>query len=344
MTTRAVNRRAFLRGTAAAATAVAAPSLISVERAAAQSMPVVNMQLGWLASNGLLGEVVAQGKGFFADEGVELKVTPGGPNVDGVGSVAAGRAMVGQLSSSPSMMLARSAGIPVRAFAAGYQKHPFTYYSLKSDPIRKPEDMIGKTIATQPTAKILLRALLAANDIPEDRVEVVNMGSDMNQLMTGQAQAVTGWLTNTNALSILGEDRVDLMLWDTGIRLYANVYYASDATLAREPETLAAFLRGAARGWGYARANPEEAVDMLVAAYPNLDRDSEMEAVDLVLGFSFDKTTDRLGWGAMEADKWAAQLRTYDELGQFTNGTPELDEIHTMDILDMTADARMQAA
>ena len=46
-------------------------------------------------------------------------------------------------------MLARSAGIPVKAFAAGYQKHPFTYFSLADNPIRTPEDMIGKTIATQ---------------------------------------------------------------------------------------------------------------------------------------------------------------------------------------------------
>ena len=57
-----------------------------------------------------------------------------------------------------------------------------------------------------------MRALLAYNNISEDDVEIVNMGSDMNQLLTGQAQAVTGWSTNVNALSILGDDRVDLML------------------------------------------------------------------------------------------------------------------------------------
>ena len=99
-----------------------------------------------------------------------------GPGVDGVASVAAGRAQSGQLSSSPSLMLARSAGIPVKAFAAGYQKHPFTYFSLEGNPIREPRDMIGKTIATQPTAVILLKALLAKNGIAEDQVEVVKMG------------------------------------------------------------------------------------------------------------------------------------------------------------------------
>ena len=33
---------------------------------------------------------------------------------------------------------------------------------------------------------ILLRALLAKNGIAEDQVEIVKMGSDMNQVMTGQ--------------------------------------------------------------------------------------------------------------------------------------------------------------
>ena len=237
-------------------------------------------------------------------------------------------------------MLARSAGIPIKAFAAGYQKHPFTYFSLAASPIREPKDMVGKTIATQPTAYILLRALLAKNGIAEGDVTIVNMGSDMNQLMTGQAQAVTGWLTNTNALKILGSDRVDMMLWDTGIQLYANVYFASDETLGGSPEVLENFVRGSARGWGYARQHPEEAVDMLVSAYPNLDKASELEAVSKVLGFSFDDATKKDGWGTMNVENWKAQIETYASLDQFKGTVPTVDDVMTLKILDATAEAR----
>ncbi len=336
---RALGRRSVLKGTAAIAGASLAPSLITVTARAAGHAKV-NMQLGWLASNGLIGEVVGLAKGYYDEAGVDLEITPGGPGVDGVASVAAGRAGIGQLSSSPSLMLARSAGIPVKAFAAGYQKHPFTYFSLAGDPIRTPQDMVGRTIATQPTAQILLRALLAKNGIAEDQVEVVNMGSDMNQLLTGQAQAVTGWLTNTNALSILGPDRVDLMLWDTGIQLYANVYYTTDDMLDDHSDVLANYLGASARGWGYARENPEEAVDMLVAAYPNLDRDSELAAVGPVLGFSFNETTASEGWGTMNRENWQNQIDIYAELGQFQGEVPGLDDVMSMSILEATADAR----
>ncbi|MCY4454484.1 MAG: ABC transporter substrate-binding protein [Immundisolibacterales bacterium] len=321
--------------------AAATSSFIGV-RALAADTAEVSMQLGWLASNGILGEVCAKRLGYYAEEGIELNVTPGGPGVDGVASVAAGRAGVGQLSSSPSLMLARSAGIPVKAFAAGYQKHPFTYFSLADNPIRTPEDMVGKTIATQPTAVILLRALLALNGIPEDQVEVVKMGSDMNQLMTGQAQAVTGWMTNTNALKILGDGRVDMMLWDTGIQLYANVYYTTDQVLAEQADTLARFLSGSARGWGYARENPEEAVDHLVSEYRNLDRASELDAVGPVLGFSFDDTTATEGWAAMNPENWQKQIDVYSDLEQFKGDTPTVGDVMTTDVLAATESLRKQ--
>jgi len=299
------------------------------------------MQLGWLASNGLTGEVVADALGYYAEEGVDLTITPRAPGADGVASVAAGRAQVGQLPSSPSLMLARSAGIPVKCIAAGYQQHPFTYFSLADNPIRTPEDMIGRTIATQPTAVILLRALLAQNNISEDDVEIVNMGSDMNQLLTGQAQAVTGWSTNVNALSILGDDRVDLALWDAGIQLYANPYYVTDDTLANDFDGVASFLRGSARGWGYVYENPEESVDMLVERFPILDRDSELAAMPMVLGFSFNAATAADGWGTMAPGNWAAQIGIYDRLGQFEdNPVPTVADVMTLAVLEATADTR----
>jgi NitT/TauT family transport system substrate-binding protein len=281
-----MNRRQFMANAAALGGLAAASSFVGIRAGLAQDVAQVRMQLGWLASNGVLGEVVAMKKGFFKDEGVELEIVPGGPSVDGVAGVASGQSAVGQISSSPSIMLARSAGVPVKAFLSGYQKHPFTYFSLKSKPIREPKDMIGKTVATQPTAFILLRALLAQNGIAEDQVKMVNMGSDMNQLLTGQADAVTGWLTNVNALDVLGDDRVDMMLWDSGLQLYANVYYTTDEQIGSHSDVLQRFTRAAAKGWGYVRDNQEEAVEFLCEAYPNLDKASELRAVRPVADFS----------------------------------------------------------
>ena len=135
-----------------------------------------------------------------------------------------------------------------------------------------------------------------------------------------------------------------MMLWDAGIQLYANVYYTTEDELADSSEVLANFLAGSARGWGFARNNPEEAVDIFVETYPNMDRDSELEAVGIALGFSFNETTAESGWATMNPNNWAAQLDTYSSLGQFKGEVPGIDDVMTLSILEATADTRMQVA
>ncbi len=331
------HRRQIIQGLGLVTGAALTGSMLGIARVAHAEDFEVSMQLGWLISNGQLGEVAADKLGYYKDAGLSLKIVAGGPNVDGVASVASGRSNVGQLSSSPSLMLARSAGIPIKCIAAGYQQHPFTYFSLKKDPINEPKDMVGKTIATQGTARILLRALLAKHGISEDDVKVTVMGGDMGPLMTGQVQAVTGWQSNVNALKILGDQRVDMRLWDAGIQLYANPYYVTDETLEQHSDKLAAFVSATARGWAWVRENPEAAVDALVERYPNLDRESELTAVGIILGYVFNEETKAGGWGTMKRDNWEAQIKTYADLGQFKNEVPSVDDVMTTAILEATA-------
>lgn len=334
-----MDRRSLLRGMTALGAAFVG-TRISIERAWAADTHTIKLQLGWLAGNGILGELAADQNGYFAEEGLALDVVAGGPNVDGVASVASGRAEIGSISSSPSLMLARSQGLPVKCIAAGYQQHPFTYFSLEKNPVREPKDLIGKTVATNGTARILLQALLAANGIPEDQVEVLVMGADMSPLLTGQADVVTGWKTNVSALSVLGPERVDMTLWDAGIKLYANPYYVTDKSLNENPEQVRGMLRAIARGWGWVHDNPEAAVDILVSRYPNLDREAERAAVGSVVEYSFNEATREHGWGTMTRENWQAQIDIYDRLGQFEGAAPAVDDVMTLSVLDEIAAVR----
>jgi len=332
-----ISRRTILQGMGIGSGAALTGSMFTIGAANATGDYEVTMQLGWLASNGILGEVAADKLGYYKDAGLSLKIVPGGPNIDGVASVASGRANLGSISSSPSLMLARAAGIPIKCIAAGYQQHPFTYFSLKKNPVMKPQDLIGKKVATQGTARILLRALLAKNGISEDDVEVTVMGGDMAALMTGQVDVVTGWNTNVNALSILGEQRVDMTLWDAGIQLYANPFYVTDDTLAKNRDKVEDIIRVSAKGWGWVYDNPQKAVEYLVERFPNMDAKAEMKAVDLITAFSFNANTAKDGWGTMTRENWEAQIGAYDSLGQFEGGAPKLDDLVDFSILEATS-------
>lgn len=334
-------RRQILKASLLSGGLAATGGLISIKAAAADKVNL-NLQLGWLVGGNQMGEVVAKRMGYFDQEGLNVTIQPGGPNVDGVAVVASGRFETGQVSSSPSVMLAVSQGLPIRCFAVGAQRHPYCYFSLEKKPVRKPADLVGKKIGIQPTAAVLLRALLAQNKIAEKDVNIIPIGADMMPLMTGQVDVVTGWLTNTTALKVLGKDRVDMTLWDAGVKLYALPYYANTKTLQAQPRALEAFLRATARGWHYAEANRDQAADMLVKEYPNLNREDERVALDTMLRYSFGDLTKTQGWGAMDPAVWQEQINLYSQLGQFTASTPKLADVMTLDILKATQAARLK--
>lgn len=333
-------RRTFIKATAAAGALASTGVFLDVQAQGAKTN--INLQLGWLSGGNQVGEVVAKHMGYYDAEGINMAIQPGGPSIDGVAIVASGRFEVGQVSSSPSLMLAASQSLPVKCFAIGAQRHPYTFFSLKKNAVAKASDMVGKKIGIQPTGLVLLRALLAQNKINEKDLTIIPIGADMTPLMTGQVDVVTGWLTNTTALRVLGGDRVDLTLWDSGVRLYALPYYATHKTLQTQAPVLGGFLRATAKGWHYANANKEQAVDMLMKELPNLTRADERVALDVMLQYSFSDLTKTQGWGAMDPVVWQQQIALYSQLGQFTASTPKIDDVMTMDILRATQAARLK--
>jgi NitT/TauT family transport system substrate-binding protein len=334
--------RRKLLGASAAATGIAGSGAFLSMHAMAQDKVKINMQLGWIAGGNQIGEVAAKQLGYYATEGIDFAIQPGGPSIDGVAIVASGRWEVGQVSSSPSNMLAVSQDLPIKVFATGLQQHPYTFFSLKKNPIRTPKDMVGKKIGIQSTGLVLLRALLAKNKIDEKSMTIIPIGADMTPLLTGQVDTVTGWQTNTTALKALGADRVDLRLWDTGVRLYALPYYATTDMIQRRPDVLVRFLRATARGWAYANKNRDAATDLLLKEYPNLNRADEREAIDSLMSYAYNANTNTNGWGAMDRAVWQDQITQYADLGQFTKRVPKVDEVMSMDILNATREYRLR--
>ncbi|MGO9756296.1 MAG: ABC transporter substrate-binding protein [Roseiarcus sp.] len=329
-------RRSLLKGGAALAAGMAFPLIGGAPARAATGLQSVNMQLGWITGGNQIGEVAAKRLGYFEEEKIDFAIQAGGPNIDGVAIVASGRYEVGQVSSSPSLMLAASQGIPVICFAVGAQQHPYAYFSLPRAPIRTPQDMIGRKIGVQATGQILLTALLRKNGVPEDKVEKVIIGSNMSPLLTGQVDAITGWVTNTTALKVLGPDVITMRMWDHGVRLYGLPYYTTADFLKTRPDALAGFLRAAGRGWAFAKANPEKAVDLLVQEYPNLVRADELAAEPIMMSVEFTERTRTYGWGSFDPAVWQEQIDLHDALKQFPAGKPALDKVVTTKILEMT--------
>lgn len=339
-TTLSATRRHMLQAGLALAGGLACPTVIPGLARAAGGTRAVNMQLGWLANDNQLGEIVAKRLGYFDEEKIDFAIQPGGPSIDGVAIVASGRFEIGQVSSSPSLLLAASQGIPVKCFAVGAQQHPYSFFSLPAAPVRSPQDMAGKKVGVQATGRILLSALLRKHGIAEGDVEVVVIGADMSPLLTGQVDCITGWETNRTALKVLGPDMITMRLWDQGVRLCAMPYYATAETIEGQGDLLAGFLRAAGRGWQYAREKPEQAVDLFLQEYPDAVREDELAACKTLLDYVFTEKTKQDGWGCFDPAVWQEQIDLYAGLGQFSAGTPAIDAVISTAVLDATRDNR----
>jgi NitT/TauT family transport system substrate-binding protein len=238
-------------------------------------------------------------------------------------------------------MNAAAAGFPMKVFATGYRTAPFAYFSLPKKPVRKPEDLIGKRLGTQPTARYATDALLKKHQIDPSKVEIVNMGFDMTPLVTGQLDVVTGWVTNTKALSVIGPDRIDFMIKDAGIINYGNAYFTSDDVIAKYPDIVMSFLKAVGRGWEWSFHNRAKAVDIMCDMFDTLDRAIEHRTVGVVMRLSFDQDTRIHGWGWFDPARVNEALDLFAAVDFFKDKKkPAVADFITTQFIEATRDSR----
>ena len=99
--------------------------------------------------------------------------------------VAAGTDTFG-VAGADSFLLARAKGIPIVAFAAGYQRTPVVFYVHGDAKINGPKDFVGKRVgyrAGQDTATVY-EAMLLANNVDRKRVREVPAKFDFSPFLS----------------------------------------------------------------------------------------------------------------------------------------------------------------
>jgi NitT/TauT family transport system substrate-binding protein len=334
MTKTMISRRTLLAGAAAGGAALMLPN-----GASAQEAKVV-IKLDWLMSNGQIGDIMAAQQGFFKEAGINVEFNPGGPNSATVPPVVSGEATLGQFSESTQLVAARASGVPVKIIACGFRTGPYALASLPKAPVKSAADMVGKKIGIQPTARVVIDAIIAKNNLDASKITVVNVGFDKAPLERGEVDAIGGWVTNTQSLSVLGPDRIDLLVSDMGLPSYADVYFATDEAIEKNADVLAKYIGAASKGWAWVKANPQEAVKKMVEAYPDMSLEWEQKTIDLIMKLSFDADTATHGWGHFDPAKIEEQISMFDALKQYETGRPKLEDVYSTKILEMTKDIR----
>jgi NitT/TauT family transport system substrate-binding protein len=274
---RQLSRREFVGAVGAGAGAIAVGGVFADVSAGAVRLSKVTDQLGWLKISQFSGFFVAQEKGYYKREGLDVTVNAGGPNIIASQVVATGRALVGD-DDNTTVLQAIDKGLPVIVYGAIFQKSPYAVMSLPSKPIRTLEDFAGKTIAASPATKPQIEPLLKKAGVDTSSVKWVPAGPDPGQLASHQVDGYFGYATAQGVtLKQQGIDVVTTYVNDLGFPSYANVLITKPETIQKQKDTLVAFLRGTIMGYEYALKNPQEVGKLVATKYgpPGLSAKTE---------------------------------------------------------------------
>lgn len=228
----------------------------------------VTLQLKWIEQAQFMGFLVARELGYYEDEGIDIEILPGGVGINPIDVLIAGDADVA-VAWTGNVLPAISQGEGLVNIGQGLQRSAMRLMALKESGIENPEDIEGKKIGTWPGGNELEPyAFIEMQGLDKDRdVTLVSQNFDMNQLLNGEIDLASAMIYNEYWLPIeQGYNEDDFTVFDMeeeGAGMLQDALFVKKDFLDNNEDLLVRFLRASIKGWEYAIANPEEAVDLM---------------------------------------------------------------------------------
>ncbi len=228
---------------------------------------------------------LAQERGYFAEEGLDLTIDQGSGSGAAVGSVASGtydvgfgdiNALINYASNHPN-------DAPVGVYMI-YTRPPFTIAVTTDSDIHEPADLEGKTIAgpANDGALRLFPAFASITDIDTDTIEVMNIEPRLREQMLnrGQVDAVFGFVNTVRFNAMLAgidpDERLRFIRYgDYGMDLYSNALIVSRQLVDENPDAVRGLVRAINRAVADVLADPEAGMDAVMAQEPLINREVE---------------------------------------------------------------------
>ena len=230
----------------------------------------VNLVLDWYPNALHAFIYTAIERGYYADEGLNVIVRFPANDNDALALVAAGRAEIGLYYEHDIIQAVANQDVKIKGIGAVVQSPLNVILSLKDKNITSPKDLVGKTVGYGGTAlsEALVQTMVSAvGGNPED-VNLINVGFElMSSMTTNQVDATIGCLVN-HEVPQMEEEGFEVnyfLVNEYGIpNYYEAVFLANNDMIEKEPETLAGFLRAAAKGFADFKADPDACLEILL--------------------------------------------------------------------------------
>lgn len=268
-------------------TALLASAALVALSVPAHAQTKIKMVLNWKYQGPQAWFFMAQDKGYFKAEGLDVEIDQGEGSSASITKVAGGayQAGFGDLNALIDLAAKRPAEAPVGVFMI-YNTPPFTIVVKKDNPIKTPKDLEGKTVGgpANDGALKLFPAFAKVAGIDASKVNITNMTPNLREqmLLRGQVDAIFGFINTVYfSAKLVGIDpEKDLRFinyGDYGMDLYSNAIVFSRTFAKENPKAVAGFVKAVNRAINESVADPEAAMEYVMKREPLLNRVVEKE-------------------------------------------------------------------
>jgi NitT/TauT family transport system substrate-binding protein len=249
-------------------------SLAAFNAMAASHLEKVTLQLKWVTQAQFAGYYVAKDKGFYEEEGLDVVINLGGPDVAPPQVLAGGGADV-ILDWMPSALAAREKGVPLVNIAQPFKSSGMGLTCRKDSGITSPADFKGKTLGVWFSGNEYpflswMSKLGYSTEGGADGVTVLKQGFNVDPILQKQADCVSTMTYNEYwqiiDAGLTPDDLITFQYEDQGVSTLEDGIYVLEDSLKDEAfqEKMVKFVRASMKGWKYAEANPDEAADIVL--------------------------------------------------------------------------------
>ena len=242
------------------------------------------LQLKWVTQAQFAGYYAALDQGYYEDEGIDLTIKPGGPDIVPEQVVLGGQAEFG-LNWLDNTLATRDQGGEIVNIAQVFARSGMTEVTWADSGLDDITALEGKKVGVWLGGnEHKLFAALTKNGIdPDSDVEIVAQPFDMNLFLNREVDAAAA-MTYNELAQVLEQENPDtgelytlddlnvFLMSDLGTgALEDGVFVRADWIQDEANQDLATrFLKASFKGWVYCRDNPEECLQIVLENGPTL--------------------------------------------------------------------------
>ena len=299
--------------------------------AAPGTLTKVRFQTDWFPQPEHGGYYQALARGFYAAEGLEVEILPGGPNAAVMTAVATGRADLG-MTNGDDVIVAVARGVPIKIVAAEMQRDAQGILFHQEHPLRSIRDLDGRTIM----AGVGSAWLQYAQKHYGIKFNITPLVGDLARFMHDPRFIQQCFVTNEPYfVGQRGAKAGTLLIASEGGYEPYRVMFASQDLIAHQPEVVRRFVRASLKGWtDYLQGDPRPGNDLLLKLRPDLTPEFLAYSIKAMLDYRLvlgDPQRDER-MGQLTAKRLQHQIDLLQEIGVLDQPL-QADEVAAMEFL-----------